>query len=327
MRKLHLARNFCTILLGILVVGPMMSEVAFGNSSNRSVFPVKVSMHNAPTTRTEQTAYETIFQHFADSVCEQTNGAHKIGKVEFFRNWEKKQDAHILWDVSGRPGAHPTGYGKRGWHIFMYDTFGSISVSNGGTDLQKLGYIVGHEWGHYTLGLYDEYAEAGRTAEQASRPSQPINSDTPTTEAIMNRGRTAVDGNGNFRWLNHSTRNNIGDTQKTAQGRVYGKSGWDTLIQTTGNDPTTVDGMNVPRRTHYTNLVGAQPAAADNWFKVELPNGRSDCRSELDLVWVGSTVIDIALDASGSMRGRPLANAQSAARIFAVKQIRAMHAA
>ena len=196
----------------------------------------------------------------------------------------------------------------------MYDTFGSISLTNGGTDLQRLGYVVGHEWGHYTLGVYDEYSEAGRSALEATRPSQPIDTDSPTDQAIMNIGRTAV--NGNFNWLNHSTENNIGDIDETAHGRVYRKSGWDTLIQTTNGDPTTVDAWSVPTRTHYTNLVGAQPTAADNWFKVQLPGSRADCRSELNIVWVDDLAVDIVLDISGSMYGAPLDNAKTAASIF-----------
>ena len=321
----RIAKSLGITLLGILMAGPMMSGAAFGNSSGQGVFDVKVSLHNAPAGDNdassdsgagddEQNAYETIFQNFADSVCEQTNGVHKIGKVEFYKNWSQKGLAHIWWDDSGRPGAHTTGYGKSGWRIFMYDNFGSISVTNGGDDLQRLGYIVGHEWGHYTLGLYDEYSEAGRTAAQATRPSQPIDTDTPTNQAIMRSGRTAV--NGNFNWLNHSTQNNIGDIDKTAQGRVYRKSGWDTLIQTTSKDSTTVNAWNVPRRTHYTNLVGAQPTAADNWFKVQLPGSRTDCRSDLNIVWVDDLAVDIVLDVSGSMAGSPLDNAKAAASIF-----------
>ena len=81
----RIAKSLGTTLLGILMAGPMMSGAALGNSSDKSVFDVKVSLHNSPAGDNdasndsgagdnEQNAYEAIFQHFADSVCEQTNG-------------------------------------------------------------------------------------------------------------------------------------------------------------------------------------------------------------------------------------------------------------
>lgn len=289
-------------------------------TSTTAVFDVSVSIKANPqgdndasvdagTSDDEQNAYETILGHFADSVCEQTNGVHKIGKVTVFRNFAQKGNVDIVWDDTGRPGAHTTGFGKPGWQIFMYDNFGSIKVSDGGDDLQRLGYITGHEWGHYALGVYDEYREAGRIT--GTRPSQPLDGDVPTDKAIMNSGRTAVT-TGDFSWLNHSTSNNI-DVANTAQGRVYGKSGWDTLIQTTNNDPTSIGNWNKPTRTHYSNLVGAEPTAADNWFKLQLSNANHTCRSALDIRWVDALELDIVLDGSGSMAGTRIVNAQTAA--------------
>ncbi len=295
---------------------------AIAASSNETVFDVTVSIHNAPAgdndastddgaNDDEQNAYETIFQHFTDAVCEQTNGEHKIGEVRIFKNFKLSGSVDIKWGDMGRPAANPTGIDKAGWQILMYDNFGSIKVSNGGTDLQKLGYIVGHEWGHYALGVYDEYR--GVESNPASpKPYQPVDGDVAVDESIMHRGRTAVGGD--YKWLNHSTSNNIGDVTKTAQGRVYGKSGWETLIQTTNNDPTTVNAWNLPSRTHYTALVGAEPTAADNWFKIELPANQADCRNQLSIVWVDDLEIDIVLDRSGSMRGTPITNAKAAAK-------------
>jgi uncharacterized protein YegL len=299
--------------------GPL--GVAAGRTSTTAVFDMSISIAENPSgdndstadpgaSDDEQNAYETIFKHFADAVCEQTNGAHKLGKLTVFREGKQSSNVDIVWGKTGRPNANPTGFGKSGWQIRMFDTFGNIKVSDGGTDLQLLGYIAGHEWGHYVLGVYDEYAEAG--SNPPKDPYIPLKDDDPVDKAIMNRGREAV-ASGDFKWLNHSTSNNIGDVTQTAQGRVYGKSGWDTLIQTTNNDPTTIGAFNVPTRTHYSNLVGKQPTAADSWYKVELPTGRTGCRDQLNIQWVDSLELDIVLDRSGSMGGSRITNAKSAA--------------
>jgi uncharacterized protein YegL len=294
---------------------------AAGLSSATAVFDMSISIAENPAGDSDanvdagasddpQNAYETIFKHFADAVCEQTNGAHKLGKLTVFREGKQSGNVDIVWGKVGRPNANPTGFGKPGWQIRLFDTFGSIKVSDGGDDLTRLGYIAAHEWAHYVLGVYDEYREAGLAAPQLA--FKPIDSDVPVDKSIMNSGRTAV-SSGDFKWLNHSTSNNIGTLSMTAQGRVYGKSGWDTLIQTTNNDPTTIGAFNVPKRTHYTNLVGKQPTAADGWFKVELPTGRTGCRDKLDIQWVDGLELDIVLDRSGSMSGTRIANARSAA--------------
>ncbi|MEO0385965.1 MAG: VWA domain-containing protein [Pseudomonadota bacterium] len=291
-------------------------------SSNQAIFDITVSIYrsvagdndattDAGASDDDQNAYETIFGFAADSICEQTNGVHKLGRVRISTNGASAATSDIKWDNTGRPAANPTGFGKDGWRIYMFDNFGGIRVSDGGDDLEDLGYIVGHEWGHYTLGLYDEYREPGQTSGD---PYQPLDSDVAVQESIMSSTYEAVD-NDDFRWLNHSTQNNIGNIAETAQGRVYGKSGWETLIQTTNNDPTTVNAWNAPSRTHYTNLVGAEPTAADNWFRLQLPGGQTDCRSELQILWVDEIELELVLDSSGSMSGTPIDSARSAAQV------------
>ncbi|MEI8647971.1 hypothetical protein P4S73_08830 [Paraglaciecola sp. Hal342] len=53
------------------------------------------------------------------------------------------------------------------------------------------------------------------------------------------------------KWLNHSTSNNFGDPARTAQGRVYGKSGWEVLIQDPKDDPKSGQKTAQPQRTRY----------------------------------------------------------------------------
>ncbi|MEO0676330.1 MAG: VWA domain-containing protein [Pseudomonadota bacterium] len=308
-------------------VGPLRA------SSSDAVFNISISIHDSPagdddsTTNAgasdkEQRNYEDTIKFFADGVCEQTNGVHKIGKVRIFKDGEFGPTVDVKWDASGGPAAHTTGFGKAGWQIFFFDKFpggaidangnftgGTLDIDSSASDREMMGYILAHEWGHYALGVYDEYQGNAATG---TRPSQPISSDVATDKAIMSRERVAA--NGDFSWLNHSTSNNIGDLTKTAQGRTYGKSGWDTLIQTTNNDPTTVSGWAKPTRTHYTNLVGQQPTASDNWYKIQLPAGRTGCRDQLDIQWIENLEIDVVLDRSGSMQGTSIANAISAAQ-------------
>ena len=78
--------------------------------------------------------------------------------------------------------------------------------------------------------------------------------------------------NGAPEWLNHSTSDNLGAPARTAQGRVYGKSGWDILVQDPADDPKSGNRRAQPERTQYTTLdQRSRPTAMDNWVKLELP--------------------------------------------------------
>lgn len=291
--------------------------------SARTVFDITVSLYNDPAgdgdpstdSGEAQEAYEAIIRYFADSVCEQTNGSHRLGKVRLFTSTNQQAAADIVWTASKWPQAHASGFGVSGLHIFFGDIF---PEGNAGEDVSMLanprvaGYTLGHEWAHYAYGLFDEYRGNAFFTFDARRPRA---FDIPVEPSIMNQQARA--GQGDFDWLNFSTSNNIGNTARTAQGRVYGKSAWDVLVQAQSEDPKSGKRRAQPNRTQYTSLTGVAPTASDNWIKIELPDEEASCRGDLDILWVeGDLDLQIVLDRSGSMGGTPIANAKQAASLL-----------
>lgn len=294
------------------------------DSSSTAVFDVSISLHNNPQgdddwtqdstspDDTDQRKYEAIIKYWADAIYESTNGAHKLGTVRIFRNGKQSKIADVVWNASEWPRANISGYGVDGKRIM----FGDVFPGGCGTGCDKdmladddgAGYTLGHEWGHYTYGLYDEYQGSSTGGSITS----PRSTDTPVSPAIMNSQWNARGGN--YEWLNFSTSNNIGDVNKTAQGRAYGASCWDTLIREAKNDPKDGDRKALPKRTYYSALNGVQPTATDNWVKKQLPTDQTAARDKLNIIWMGEDIVlQIVIDRSGSMSGSPIANAQQAA--------------
>lgn len=289
-----------------------------------TVFDLVISLHNDPagddnpnndTGAEAQTAYEQIIRFWADAVYEQSNGAVRLGKVRIFRNGIYGALADVVWNAAAWPSAAPSGFGVSGQHINFGDVFtdgcGPGCNINFLTRQEEGGYTLGHEFGHYVFGLYDEYQ-----GNVATDPNiyWPLSGDTPVQDSIMNSQWNAViPGGNNFRWLNHSTSNNY--QANTGQGRSYGASGWEVLIREVGNDPKDGDRSTLAQRVRYTALVGQEPTAADNWMVLELPGERNNARSDLEIIWMQDDIeMQIVLDRSGSMAGDPFANAQQGAR-------------
>jgi VCBS repeat-containing protein len=293
-------------------------------NSNQTLFDITISLYNSPagdndasiSNGDEQEVHEEIIGYFADAVCEESNGAHKLRKVSLFKNRKHQAKADIIWIDKAWPRANLAGFGANGAHIYFGDIFPGGKGNN--VDLNMLGdtkgagYTLGHEWGHYAYGLLDEYTG---NADSTASASTPQNTDLPPAPSIMNsQWKAKSDG---AKWLNHSTSNNFGDPARTAQGRVYGKSGWEVLIQDPKDDPKSGQKTAQPQRTRYLPLDAVQPTAADNWIKEELTDTAVDCRSALDIVWVdGDIDMQIVIDRSGSMRGSAISYARQAANLL-----------
>ena len=297
---------------------PLVAQAA--GDSGAAVFDVVISLHNDPSgdddpnndTGSEgQTAYENIIRRWADAVCEQSNGAHKLGKVRIFCNGRQSDRADVVWNASEWPRANISGFGTDGLRIMFGDVFpdgcGTGCNKNMLTDPEGAGYTLGHEWGHYVYGVYDEYK--GKSA--TGRISSPRSGDTPVTPAIMHSQWKARGGN--FEWLNHSTSNNY--QANTAQGRVYGASCWEVLVRERSQDPRDGDRAALPQRIHYTALDGNQPTAADTWVKKQLPGNQATCRNQLEIIWMQDDIeMQVVIDRSGSMGGSAITNAKQAAK-------------
>jgi len=267
----------------------------------------------------DQNKYEAIIGEFADAVCQSANTAHTLGVVRIFRNLAQSNSADILWNstcaANQGPRANPSGFGQAGDRIWMCDNWAGNQLIN---QPKPAGFTLGHEWGHYTLGLYDEYIGSGTSGANYL----PRSTDTPASPSIMNNQWCAADGgcptgftSPDLDFLEFSTDQiapyRTQDSSDTnAQKRVFGQSGWDTLLQDSKDDPKT----GIPSRTRYSNLAGVAPPSASDYT---VNDNEANCRNNLDIRWMQEDiVVELLLDRSGSMSGTPIANAKGAANIL-----------
>lgn len=294
-----------------------------------TVFDIVISVYDEPSGdgdpdvdsgTEEQTDYEDVIEYFADSVCEQSNAQLKLGKVRFFPNGVQGSLADVVWNENEWPRANVSGFGRTGRSIIFGDVFpdgcGSgcdIDFFSSTSRKKDAGYTLGHEFGHYVVGVYDEYV--GNDASE-TRINFPQTGDTPVSPSIMNsQWNATTSGADDYQWLNHSTSDNY--EANTAQGRVFGASAWEVMIQPVGDDPKDGDRADLAQRVRYTALDGAEPDAGDGWIieNLDEAGAQAACRSELEIIWMQDDVeMQIVVDRSGSMDGDPLANAQTAAQ-------------
>ena len=264
--------------------------------------------------RSEQDKWERIIQHFADAVFEMTNGAHLIREVRVFRDSTNFGSAQIRWDKLGHPHVPAKGGVELGGHINMYETFeDGICDADGNcrnkdmlADEELSGYVMAHEWGHYYLGIYDEYV---------------IRTDTDVRVEPSIMSSTWKARGGDYDWLNFSIANDGGgpfqNTKLTWQHDAYGDGGWPVLSRHPDNDPTDEDSVRDrglgPRR-YYPELASHAPAVGET-PRIDLPSATA--RSVLDIIWATDTQnIEIVIDRSGSMAGTPLSQALTAAKLL-----------
>lgn len=285
---------------------------ALSTDSSKAVFDITVSLHNNPE-GSDKVVYEQIFSHFANAVCEQTNGEHKLGKISVFRENKHRSKADIIWGEREWPRANASGFGANGMHIWFGDIFPNGSGPGIDHDMlldpQGAGYTLAHEWSHYAYGLFDEYQGTADSAE----PNTPIKTDTPTTSIMSNQWQALTSG---MQWLNHSTKDTIGNINNTAQGRIYGKSAWEVLLQDVKDDPKSGRKTAQPSRTRFLTLADNAPDI-NTPLKIELPEKQDSCQNQLDVVWVeGDIDMQIVIDRSYSMLGPAMSNAKQAAKIL-----------
>lgn len=249
-----------------------------------------VSLWRAPS-EADRDKYEGIFQHFADAIYEMSNGAHVIGTVTVFQNREHRATAHVRWTDNMWPGAETAGFGEIARQVFMGDRYVKEFEFDHQflekSQLRATGYALAHEWGHYYYGLYDEYA--GDCKDHCGEIWHPQPDDTPIQNSVMkeNPWDAAKKNDYNYNWLNFSVAKNYinrpGEPNKnTAQLRVYGASGWETLARS--GDPRDGERATRLRRTVYPELAAvAPPIWADS--SLELPTA-ADRVPVVNVVWV-----------------------------------------
>lgn len=278
------------------------------NSATEQVLDLTISLYIpwADVTNDIRNEYEASIRSYADGIYQITNGGHRLGKVRIFCGAKFNDRADIIWVENGRANASINGFRTvAGRRILMSENF-SWRVMRGGdaSMLERIGYTLAHESGHYIYSVYDEYViDAG---------------DVAVSPSIMNNQSNAI--NGNHQWLNFSTSFNIGDLTKTRQGRVHGADAWTVITRLPAADPTAMN----PARVQYPVLNGRAPTAADQFTD---PNGTvwpwirnvslATARDSLQIIWMTDAIdIDLTLDVSGSMSGQPIEDLKNASKAF-----------
>lgn len=244
------------------------------NYSGTITVNVDISLYSNPTTPDERTPYENIINYFANGVYESSNGARKIGTVTFHTANSFSGQADVNWINSCHPSSNVSGFGTDGLIVNMCDNFGSYNYLSDDTHQRGGGYTLAHEWGHYYFSLYDEYL--GEVSNN-SIYSWPHSTDHPVANSIMNSQWNAVNGDNN--WLNFSVDKNF--NSETAQYRMYGASGWDTLARPVAADPRDGARVSYPVRLYYPDLSGYWPGNFSD-ARIDLPG---TARSALRIIW------------------------------------------
>ena len=235
---------------------------------------------DAPPAGRDKAFIEGIVNQTAKSYYTMTEGKHLIGKVYVYKNSQFMDNTDIQYLLKdGRANAHVAAITRfKGGRIQQFAGTGETAVDHGKT--------VAHELGHYTLGLYDEYREAGGTSTSAGSPQD---GDTPRNSIMHNH----------LGFTNVTTATDYADpaNQKTAHFRIYGKSAWEVLVQ-----PVALDPAAAPRTRTYQSLVGlTAPTAAT------LTSPTTGWENDLKIVYMG--------ESGAQAIGKKLAGALPAAAI------------
>jgi len=241
-------------------------------ASSERFIDLSISLYKSAPTATDRAPYERIMEYFADAIYEMSNGAHKVRNVTIYPNGAFKDKADIVWNASEWPRVRTTtsinsqGGVSSSRLLIMGDVFNSHNFV--GNEPECGGYTLGHEWGHYYYGLYDEYAL--------------VTGDIKVNNSVMNDPWQAC-FNHNFNWLNFSIAKN--QTFKNAQYRNYAASGWETLTRPTSADPRDGERYALPLRPYYPELTKVAPSGDSS---IELPAAQTKARSHLKVTWQSS---------------------------------------
>ena len=232
-----------------------------------------ISLYRTASTAVEQAPYERILENFADAIYEMTNGSHKVRNVTIYQNGEMADQADVLWNASEWPRASVSAFGRNG-QLFMADEF-PFDAPFDALDTNNwcgAGYTLGHEWGHYYYGLFDEY----------DIPDDSFDDD-PVQNSVMSSQWRACNAIPDWNWLNFSIAAN--NTEKNEQHRAYEASGWETLSRSPKNDPRNGYRSGRYPRHYYPELRDVAPNGG-NLPSIELPTEQAAARTQLDVTWM-----------------------------------------
>jgi hypothetical protein len=280
MKKFKTKKTLCSIkgsvtalsiAISVAISTPMVAfAVEAGTpvgTSPETVFNLRVSYYDTYENANNSgrlKAIEANLKDFGTVLYEATNGKHKLGKVSVYFGGAYKDDTDILWVKSCWPNANVAGYKKPGSRIEHCDTFDTTPFL---TNTLAGGVTLLHEWGHFGYGLYDEYKNEAVTCD-VNNPGSPCKDDVPTDKTLMNShwDSMSTDDKGvstltDLRPLNFS-RKLPHFSVKTAQGRIYNMSAWDTLLTDPALDKSQIG------RAFYPDLKDVAPSDAFDKFDI-----------------------------------------------------------
>ena len=228
---------------------------------------------NPPAGR-DKAFIEGIVRQASKSLFIMTEGRQMVGKLYVYKNSQFMDNTDIQYLVKdGRANASISGFQKfKSGRIQQFAGTGETPEQHGKT--------VAHEFGHYTLGIYDEYREAGKVSTD---PSDPQDGDTPRDTMMHNH----------LSFATLSTASDYPDdsVKKTAHFRVFGKSAWETLAQPVTSDPAGQSRIQFEAFNNMTAPTGAT-----------LKRPETGWENDLNIVYMGA---DATAAPSGSDRMRP----------------------
>lgn len=252
--------------------------------------PVKVALKEGSDTLLNKDYLKSVFEAAADSIYTMTEGKHRIGTVYVYNRKQSISYTDISFlNRAGRASASVSGIHEVGDSVTIFTVDNSNTSESEETPV-ALGKTIGHEFGHYIYGLYDEYREAGG---KSKAPSDPQDEDTPRN-TIMNDL---------YKYPTFSTSSDYlkEDERKTAHYRMYEKSAWDLLV---ANPDTDREGSRIPnlRKWHEAFRKFTAPTAAT----LTKPINSTNSRSNLKIVYMESNpriILAINLNlASGNLK-------------------------
>lgn len=256
-----------TLALGAYAAGAAehpLTKINYDAAKNINIIDMVMSIDwdfdNPPAGR-DKSFIEGILKQATQSYYTMTEGKQMLGKVYVYKNSQFMDNTDIQYTAKdGRANAHVAGVSNcKACRVQMFAGTNEAPDAHGKT--------VAHEFGHYILGVSDEYREEGGTS---TNPGSPQDGDTPKDTIMSNH----------LGFVNLSTATDYADpaAQKTAQYRTFGKSAWETLVS-----PPETDLNGGPGRTYYDPFKNfAAPTGAS------LTKPTTGWESALQVVYMGS---------------------------------------
>ena len=343
---------------GIIIAEPKGYEV--DNTDNTGIVHIWVSLYRLSSdpkmlpAGEDRGKYEQIMSNLADAIYEMTNGGMRLGQVTFLLDGVLRNTADIRW-LSNEPRAAATsgGFHTHAGQVYWGDAYsGNADAIQSGAaqDLQKAGYNLGHEFGHYIFTVFDEYAGNSPRNDcltvDGSSARMPWQNDYNLNENIMNNPKNYFWASDDYKyvWLNFGNiGNSVASTSSfdpmmtcnlffiptNAQFRVYARSAWDTITTDPSLDPLLDVAQVRPPRRYYSEVATRAPLVTDVipntpvMGRAELNNPSHTARKHLQFKWISAYHhILFLLDVSDSMTHlRPsgltkMDEAKAAAKVF-----------